>query len=107
MTGTPWKSLPLHERLRAAHDWWQATISPMPNDSDAVLEAAAEITRLTARVETAERERDEARATLESLVDAAENAVIAFGVGWDMDGVIDVLRERLRALTPREGGGDE
>lgn len=31
-----------------------------------------------------------------ALVDAAENIIIAYGMGWDMDGVI----EQLRALLP-------
>jgi len=44
------------------------------------------------------------------LEEAAENAVIAFGMGWDMEGVIDVLRkalpDRSRAASETQGGGE-
>jgi hypothetical protein len=33
--------------------------------------------------------------TKEPLRDAAENVVIAYGMGWDMDGVIDQLERAL------------
>ena len=32
---------------------------------------------------------------IERLRDVLENIVIAYGMGWDMDGVIDVARETL------------
>jgi len=37
-------------------------------------------------------------AAWEKLADAAENTAIAYGMGWDMDGVIDTLRKALADL---------
>ena len=34
-------------------------------------------------------------AEIDRLQDAAENVVIAFGMGWDMDGVIEELRSAI------------
>lgn len=38
--------------------------------------------------------------SFERLIDAAENVVIAYGMGWDMDGVIAALA----AATPKREG---
>lgn len=35
------------------------------------------------------------------LVDAVENVVIAYGMGWDMDGVIEVLKAALATEKPQ------
>lgn len=40
------------------------------------------------------------------LREAADNVVIAYGMGWDMDGVIEALR-RVLANHPTPGGKDE
>ena len=34
---------------------------------------------------------------LKVIVEAAENVIIAYGMGWDMDGVIEQLRRSLPA----------
>jgi hypothetical protein len=41
-------------------------------------------------------------AEIDRLQDAAENVVIAFGMGWDMDGVILKLRKSLMATETTE-----
>lgn len=35
-----------------------------------------------------------------AIVDAAENVVVAHGMGWDMDGVIEQLRAALPVDSP-------
>lgn len=45
------------------------------------------------RATQAERERDAAR-------DAVENILIAYGMNWDMDGVVDAARAALQGSKP-------
>lgn len=35
------------------------------------------------------------QACVDRLIDAAENVIIAYGMGWDMDGMIERLKEAL------------
>lgn len=51
---------------------------------------------------TEREKRLDAEAQLAAIKDAAENTVIAFGMGWDLDGVIDVLRAALASAAPGE-----
>ena len=44
------------------------------------------------------------RARVAKLEDAGENVIIAFGMGWDMDGVIEVLCAALKDVPPTPGG---
>ena len=37
---------------------------------------------------------------LKVIVEAAENVIIAYGMGWDMDGVIEYLRSALPPDSP-------
>ena len=47
---------------------------------------------------------NKARARVAKLEDAGENVIIAFGMGWDMDGVIEVLCAALKDVPPTPGG---
>lgn len=56
--------------------------------------AMAEITQLRAELE---QERELA----DRLADTGENVIIAIGMGWDLDGVIEAYQEALTAHATR------
>jgi len=54
------------------------------------------------RAEDAERQRDAAIAERDRLAEAAENVMIARGMGWDMAGVLDALEASIKK-EPTDG----
>ena len=61
----------------------------------AVLDLIAQITRLTQERDEAREQAEASQALLSSHRNAMENAFIGWGMGWDLEGVMQVIREEL------------
>jgi len=93
-TEGPWKSqgwvptwayIPIHDSANNL----VSSIYPNANWQD------KKQTEATARLIAAAPELLEMARKAKALRDAAENVLIAWGMGWDLDGVMDVLKREL------------
>jgi len=78
--------------LRTKLAWWNEQSREM---LEAVEKAEAEEALLRTEVLLLEATGAEAASEIERLRAALENLVIAIGMGWDLDGVLDAARAAL------------
>ena len=75
---------------------WEAVGS---RSNRSVLSPSEQVASLSNELGAAESERAALRAELAEAVDALENITIAIGMGWDLDGVVDVARHQKETDT--------